>query len=224
MAELSIFADESGDIGSESKYYLISLVLHDQSSPIAESVKAYETSLGDKRLTDIPAHLGPLLNGHGDYENQNIETRKQRLGAFRIFVQHCPFRYRTFSYLKRECGNDVGIIEKRMKRDLTDFLFDNLGYFQSFDRIKVYYDNGQPTVTKVLRDAIRYVLGKNATVFKDASPQRYRLSQVADYACGIELIALKYAAGERSTTERLFFGESTNFKKNWLKKLRKNLI
>jgi hypothetical protein len=30
-----------------------------------------------------------------------------------------------------------------MRRDLVIFLFDNLGYFQRYDTIKVYYDDGQ---------------------------------------------------------------------------------
>lgn len=109
-----------------------------------------------------------------------------------------------------------------MKRDLIVFMFDNLGFFQSFDSIKVYYDNGQHVVTAALRGAIEYAISKEATIYRDASPQQYVLSQLADYVCGIELTALKYATGEQTNTDRLFFGDKTGFKKNWLKKIRKN--
>lgn len=32
--ELSVFIDESGDIGSGSEYYIVALVFHDQNEPI----------------------------------------------------------------------------------------------------------------------------------------------------------------------------------------------
>ena len=34
MVEISVFADESGEVGTESKYYLLTLVLHEQNKPI----------------------------------------------------------------------------------------------------------------------------------------------------------------------------------------------
>ncbi len=43
--ELSIFADESGDRGGSSKYYLLTLVFHDQSKSILNAVGVYENSL-----------------------------------------------------------------------------------------------------------------------------------------------------------------------------------
>lgn len=35
-----------------------------------------------------------------------------------------------------------------MKRDITEAMRDRLGYFQSFDDVKVYYDNGQDIVKR----------------------------------------------------------------------------
>ena len=34
MKELSVFVDESGEFGSSSKYYLVTLLFHDQSIDI----------------------------------------------------------------------------------------------------------------------------------------------------------------------------------------------
>ena len=36
--ELSIFVDESGDRGGKARYYLLTLVVHDQSEGIADKV------------------------------------------------------------------------------------------------------------------------------------------------------------------------------------------
>ena len=38
--ELSIFVDESGDCGGKARYYLLTLVFHDQADSIAEAVRA----------------------------------------------------------------------------------------------------------------------------------------------------------------------------------------
>lgn len=43
--ELSIFVDESGDRGGKARYYLLTLVFHDQADSIAEAVTGYEAKL-----------------------------------------------------------------------------------------------------------------------------------------------------------------------------------
>ena len=39
MRELSVFVDESGDIGSESRYYLLALVFHDQADDLGGTIE-----------------------------------------------------------------------------------------------------------------------------------------------------------------------------------------
>lgn len=64
--ELSIFVDESGDRGGKARYYLLTLVFHDQADSIAEAVTGYEAKLGRADLPNIPFHSEPLMNGHKD--------------------------------------------------------------------------------------------------------------------------------------------------------------
>lgn len=42
MRELSIFVDESGSDGLSDRHYLLTVVMHDQSENIADSIAAYE--------------------------------------------------------------------------------------------------------------------------------------------------------------------------------------
>ena len=42
MRELSIFVDEAGQQDMSDGYYLLTLVLHDQSAPIGEHIEEYE--------------------------------------------------------------------------------------------------------------------------------------------------------------------------------------
>ena len=64
--ELSIFVDESGDRGGRARYYLLTLVFHDQAKSIADAVTSYEAKLARADLPNIPFHSEPLINGHKD--------------------------------------------------------------------------------------------------------------------------------------------------------------
>ena len=141
-SELSVFVDESGDAGETSRFYLITLVFHEQSEDIQPAIHAYERVLKDGKLDNIPVHLGTLLTASDNYKHLGVETRKRMLSRFEMFSEHLPFSYVTLSYEKIQFSNDSIALLTRMKRDLILMLFDNLAYFQQFNVIKVYYDNG----------------------------------------------------------------------------------
>lgn len=107
MKELSIFVNESGDPGTESKYYLVVLALHNQADGFEHYERDYQNSLAARGLDNIPMHLSPLLNGHDAYRNMDVEERKRYLAAFRVFLQYLPFHYAVFFYKKRELDGDM---------------------------------------------------------------------------------------------------------------------
>ena len=53
----------------------------------------------------------------------------------------------------------------------------------SFDKIIVYYDNGQNELSAII-NAIFSILFSNVE-FRKAEPQKYRLLQAADFICSI---------------------------------------
>lgn len=112
----------------------------------------------------------------------------------------------------------------RIKRDIVNTVFDHLGLFQSFDAIKVYYDGGQNLITQAIHGAVEYALSKQAIVYWKGSPTDYRLAQVADFICPIELTARKYENHEQTATDERFFGSARTFKKNHLKQVRRHLL
>lgn len=59
MRELSIIVDESGSDGLSDCHYLLTVVMHDQSDGVADSIEAYEDALRVKGLPDIPFHVSP---------------------------------------------------------------------------------------------------------------------------------------------------------------------
>ncbi|WP_165048998.1 MULTISPECIES: DUF3800 domain-containing protein [unclassified Adlercreutzia] len=223
MREVSVFVDESGDFGETSRFYLITLVVHDQSIDIIKSISRYEASLQSRNLPNIPMHFSPLINGNNGYRKLSLGQRKLLLSAFQVFAMHLPVRYKTFAHRKNRFRSSAQLMQK-LKQELTLFLFDNLDFFQSFDVIKIYYDNGQEEISKALHRAVEYALSKNALIYKDASPRDYRPFQLADFICGIELTALKFDQQCQTSTDELFFGGSVSFKKNYLKKLRRKSL
>ena len=127
------------------------------------------------------------------------------------------------SYRKSHFESDEDLFSK-MKKDLIILLFDKLETLQAYDIVKIYYDDGQGMVTDALHAAFEYALNKQAIIYRDCSPADFRLQQIADFICEIELAAIKYEANEAGGTERIFFGTNRDFKKNYLKKLRKKRL
>lgn len=89
----------------------------------------------------------------------------------------------------------------------------------NFDDVKIYYDNGQVEVSKLL-SSLFYALLPNP-VFKKVMPTDYKLFQVADFICSMELVKLKIENNVFSNSEMKFFGNQRDLKQNYLKVLKK---
>ena len=132
------------------------------------------------------------MNGKDQYSGLDLRTRKMLLGSFRVFFRHMPVKYHTFAYATKQFAS-LDELAGTMRRDLVNFLFDNLAELQSYDMAKVYYDNGQHSIAESLHRAVEYALSKDAVVYRSAQPSEYRLSQAADYICTMELTAITEA-------------------------------
>lgn len=117
-----------------------------------------------------------------------------------------------------------GELEARIRRDLALFVFDRLPYFQLFDVIAVYYDNGQGAVSIALRDALDFALAKNVADYRDADPSARRLLQVADYICTVVRVSDDYDAGKQTKTHERFFGNRRSFMQSFKKQLDRKLF
>lgn len=90
-------------------------------------------------------------------------------------------------------------------------------YFEQFDKIIVYYDNGQIELSAIL-NAVLTALFKEVE-FRKAEPQKYRLLQVADFVCSIELLKIKRKEKRLSRSEEMFFYKPQELKKPFIKSL-----
>lgn len=161
------------------------------------------------------------MYGEGSYENLDMEERKRILGCFEAFCRRAPYTCKTFAYPRKEVEQPETFIA-RFKRDLVVFLTDNLDYFQDFRHVKIYYDNGQQMITEALHSAIDFMLSKDAVLYHMANPKHYRLFQVADCICALELTNIKFQTGALTETDAKVFGMNyAAFKKNHIKHIRK---
>ena len=196
-------------------------MFHEQDADLASAISAMEEDLKKKSLPNLPFHASPLMYGKGPYKDLEMETRKRILASFEAFCRRAPFTCKSFSYRRSEVETPE-LFTARFKRDLVVFLTDNLGYFQAFDQVKIYYDNGQQMVTAALHSAIDFTLSKQAILYKMAGAKDYRLSQVADCICTIQLTDIKFQRGELTETDAKIFGTNyAAFKKNHLSHIRK---
>ena len=111
--------------------------------------------------------------------------------------------------------DDVEIVD-RLATELKRFLNDHLEFFQSYDKVKVYYDNGQIPIAKMLVVVFKFMLSN--VEFRKVVPSEYRLFQISDMLCTLKLIELKMEAKSMSKSELAFFNYSDRIlKKEYLK-------
>jgi hypothetical protein len=89
----------------------------------------------------------------------------------------------------------------------------------SYDIVKIYYDNGQVELSRILASVFNALLPSVET--KKVIPSDYRLFQVADFICTMKLTELKIENHTMSVQEQRFFGGEDGVKKNYLKALNK---
>ena len=212
---LSVFVDESGDAGFEgeaSKYFVVSLILHDQSNDISSQI--------NKIKNDPVFHVGPIVRREEQYHNFNIKERKVLLNRIRVFFSIIPITYKVFIYKKKEFENNADKLLQKIRQDIRLFLLKYYSYFSSFSTINIYYDLGQQIVSRALVRAFDSTLF-NVVFKRNVKNENYRLSQVADYVASIQLTNLNIGAGEISKSEERFFIDKNIFRRIFFKSLSK---
>ena len=136
---LSCFIDEAGDFGEydfHSPYYIVSVVLHEQSDFIQGYIDGLEHYLSDIGFPNHALHTGPLIRREADYENLYMEDRKKLFNLLFRFARKLPIRFFTAKVKKSEC-RDSDELETKLTKAITNELLKHEDYFHSFD--KIYY-------------------------------------------------------------------------------------
>lgn len=224
MKQLSVFIDESGDFSfgnQSSDYYLITLVFHDQDNAIDNLIKNLDEKIHhiDPNISSI--HTSPVIRQKDEYSELSLDDRRNILYAFQHFVRKLPVKYHTISIKKKECRHHDDLVA-RLSKELNKFALYNIDFFNSFDQIIVYYDNGQHEIKNILNTI--FSINFTDVDFRVVNPIDYRLFQVCDYICSFELLDIKQSIGSLAKTEKLFFYKPQELKKQFLKEIHKKRI
>lgn len=221
---LSVFIDESGDFGPyehHAPYYIVSMILHEQSKDISENIVALDSHIHNLGYDQHVIHVGPLIRREQNYRNELMEDRKKLFNALFHFARKTPVSYICAKVKKSECVDVVDITTK-LSKSISRVLRDHLEYFESFDKIIVYYDNGQVELTKILTSLFNALLSN--VEFRRVKPSDYKLFQVADLVCTLELLIEKATTSSFSSSEREFFHSERDFKRDNYKYISKKHI
>lgn len=219
MKELSIFIDESGDFGSyepHSPFYIITMVFHEQKNPIVEAIDKLEQELSYLGLERLCIHTGPIIRREEIYASMDIATRRKIFNKMIAFVRQIDVRYKCFLIEKKHIADAVEA-SGRLSRQISQFIMGHWDELRSHEIVKVYYDNGQVEVSKILSSVFHALLSN--VEFRRVMPEDYKLFQVADLICSMELVRIKLETNTLSKSEQTFFGNIRDFKKNYLKPL-----
>ena len=226
IREVSVFVDESGSFEPDeesSRFYIVCFVFHDQANDISPWVSQLETFLESIGIgAHHCVHVGPLVRREGEYFTMLRETRQAIFRRMAAFVRKSVISYRCFSIDKHFDNRDAAVHD-RLLQDITRFLISRSEEINAFDRLKIYYDNGQAQVKSLLAEAFAMYSSKTEFV-ANVRPHSYRLFQAADLLCTVELVAAKLKESGLSVSERRFFGESREFLRNILRPLRSKMI
>ena len=221
MKELSIFIDESGDFGEyehHSPYYIIAMVFHSQSDDIKPAIAKLDKELSYLGLNGLCIHTGPIIRREEIYSNMTIDERRRIFNKMIAFIRQIHIQYKCFYIEKKHISNIVEATGK-LSRQISQFIRGHYEEFLSFDTVKIYYDNGQVEISKILSSVFNALLPN--PIFRKVMPSDYKLFQVADLLCTMTLIKLKLENNLFSKSELTFFGNIRDLKKNYLKSLSK---
>lgn len=219
MRELSVFIDESGDFGEyshHSPYYIITMIFHNQDKSIDNAVQQLDYTFSAMGLDGHCVHTGPLIRREEDYQYMDIKERQRILNKMIAFVRNADIQYKSF-YIEKKHIEDRVEATGKLAKVIGSFIRDNYEEFMSYNLVKIYYDNGQVEVNKILSSVFNVLLQN--VEFRKVIPSEYKLFQVADLCCTFELIRLKMETTGLSNSEKKFFGNNRDLKKNYLKPL-----
>ena len=221
MKELSIFIDESGNFGEydfRSPYYIITMVFHNQDYDISECINNLNRELAYLKLDNVCIHTGPIIRKEEIYEAMDIFERRRIFNKMIAFIRQIDIRYKCF-YIDKKHISDVVEASGKLSKLISQFIRDNYNEILGYNDVKIYYDNGQVEVRKILSSVFNALLPN--PVFKKVLPKEYKLFQVADLLCTLKLVELKMNNNMFSKSEEIFFGNMRDLKKNYLKPLKK---
>ncbi|MBT1167159.1 DUF3800 domain-containing protein [Bifidobacterium simiarum] len=219
MSELSLFIDESGDFGEykpSTPYYIVSMVFHNQDHGISRQMIDLNSDLIDNNIRTSSIHTRPLLRHEGEYRDFTVQEQRYLLSRLYLFSKKCDLRYKIFSFERRTCRTTEELF-RRVSREIVEFVQRHHDLFSSYEKTILYYDDGQKQLARVIAGIDTLIPNLDHRHVDPTDYRMYRLAQVADLACCLELTKLHFDVNQPTTSERYVFGTARDFRKSFYK-------
>lgn len=206
MKSLNIFIDETGGFGfgeGTSRLYGISFVFHEQDNDITNEINALNSRLNKIGYTNM-IHTAKLVINKEEYKVIDAPTRKSIFNAIYTFSKRINAKYQTIIIDKIYMDN-TKTLKKIIKNEINKMINSNINYFNKFDKIVIYYNNGQVPLGKIIDSEFSIFNNKHIINFDHTEK---KLFQVADMLTFID--KFNYKTKHKipiSNAEKYFFEE-----------------
>ena len=180
-----------------------------------------ESRAANEGYANHSIHTGPLIRRENIYQYDRAEDRKHLFNILYHFAVHLPIRYFCVKVDKRKC-DDIFVLTGMISKALSEELSDHQDFWKCFDKIIIYYDNGQTELTKII-SSVFFSRFSNVEIRK-VQPAEYKLFQVADLVCTMEMIHDKETENRMSRSELDFFDGRQSFRKDYYRKIVKKRL
>ena len=219
--KLSVFIDESGDLGEYNEvteFYVLSFVFHDQSNEIKGQIEKLTNSMKQYSKLPFAIHTEPLIRREEMYLDLTPKERRNIFTKLFFFSLSIDISYKTFVFSKKHFKNP-NILLKHINRTVFDYFYLMKDFFNKYDEVVVYYDNGQMPIRATIQ-TIFSLLFDNLDMRK-VLPVDYKLFQTADMLCTIYLMDAKFKNHPMSHSEKCIFNSKYDFYHDFFNPIRK---
>lgn len=154
-------------------------------------------------------HLAYLVAKRGDYSHFDFERRKSIFWAIFYFSNRVKVRIRTVIVDKRYINKKMQL-NMALAREIGKFINENQEYINSFDKVVIYYDNGQETLATIL-DTL-FATNPKVERIIDFDHKKKRLFQVSDMLTVIDKLEYKRKNNIPFTKNEEYFFTGKDFR------------
>lgn len=212
MKRLNIFIDETGEFGfgkGASELYGVSFTFHEHCDDIMPELMNLNERLKRIGYTNM-IHMADLIMKREDYKNFDIDKRKSIFNAIYNFSRKIPVKYQTIIIDKKYTDNSR-VLRQQLSIEINKMIKENEAYFEKFDKIVMYYDNGQETLGTILDSIFLRFDGFEHRVEFDHKEKR--LFQVSDMLTYIDKYDYKYKNKMQFTRGEKYFFTTEDIRK-----------
>lgn len=207
MKRLNIFVDETGDFGFEngsSQLYGVSFTFHDQNNDITPEINNLNDRLKRIGYTGM-IHMANLIMKRCEYAKFSLIIRKSIFKSLFHFSRKVDVKYNTIIVDKKYI-NDSSLLRKKLLFEINSMIKKIDKYLNKYDKIVLYYDNGQEVLGKILDQAFTKFSGFEHII--SFNHEEKRLFQLTDMLTYLDKYYYKYIHKKGFTKgEKFFFTE-----------------